>query len=99
MKTEYGQNIDLVRKCLTLISRIAARGAAAQDPQYVSDILFQLSYALETYLYRSCMLEPPVSSKSIHQLHNLRQELDEIDSMTGYTVQDFLRCVNTSTWN
>jgi hypothetical protein len=93
------KNLDLVRKCLTLISRIAARAAAAQDPQYVSDILFQLSYAFETYPYSSRMLEPPVSSKSLHQLHNLRRELDEIDSMTGYTVQDFLRFVNTSTWN
>jgi hypothetical protein len=93
------KNLDLVRKCLTRISRIAARGAAAQDPQYVSDILFQLSYAFETYPYRSLMLEPPVSSKSIHQLHKLHQELDEIDSMSNYTVQDFLRFVNTSTWN
>ena len=93
------KNLDLVRKCLTLISRIAARGAAAQDPQYVSDALFQLSYALETYPYSSLMLEPPVSSKSIHPLHKLHQELDEIEMSTGYTVQDFLRFLNTSTWN
>ena len=94
------KNLDLVRKCLTLISRIAARGAAAQDPQYVSDILFQLSYALQTYPYSSRTLEPPISPKGIHQLHKLHQELDETDSMsTGYTVQDFLRFVNTSTWN
>jgi hypothetical protein len=94
------KNLDLVRKCLTLISRIAARGAAAPDPEYVSDILFQLSYALETYPYSSRAFEPPVSPKSIYQLHKLHQELDEIDlTCTGYTARDFLRFVNTSTWN
>lgn len=94
------KNLDLVRKCLTLISRIAAGGAAAQDPQYVSDILFQLSHAFETYPYSSQAFEPPISPKSIHQLHKLHQELDEIESIsTGYTVQDLLRFMNTSTWN
>ena len=94
------KNLDLVRKCLTLISRITARGAAAQDPQFVSDILFQLSYALETYPYSSLAFEPPISPKSIHQLHKLHQELDEIESLSpDYTVQDFLRFANTSTLN
>jgi hypothetical protein len=54
------KNLNLVRKCLTRISRIAARSAAAQDPQYVSDILFLLSYAFETYPYISRMFEQPV---------------------------------------
>jgi len=94
------KNLDLVRKCLTLISRIAARGASSPDPDHVSDTLFELSCALETNPYGSGTLEPPISPKSIRQLERLHQELDFIDSTsTGYTARDVLKFMNTSTWN
>ena len=94
------KNLDLVRRCLTLISRIAARGASSVDPEDASDILFELSYTLESYPYRAWILEPPISQKGIYQLHRLHEELDYADSTsTGYTARDFLKFVNTSTWN
>jgi hypothetical protein len=37
------KNLEVIRKCLTLISRIAARGACSPDAQNVSDL--ELTYA------------------------------------------------------
>jgi len=94
------KNLDLVRRCLTLISRVAARGASSPDPEHVSDTLFELSYALEKCSYDARTLEPPASLKGIYRLDKLHRDLDFIDSTsTGYTARDFLKFMNTSTWN
>jgi len=40
-------NIELVKECLTLISRIAARGVSSPDPESVWDTLMEMTYALD----------------------------------------------------
>jgi hypothetical protein len=40
-------DLELVKKCLTLISRIAARGASSSDPDHVLYTLMELAYALD----------------------------------------------------
>src|SRR5579862_886 len=96
---KMNENLDLVRRCLTLVSRIAARGASSPDHEHVSDTLFELSFALERHPYSAGTLRPPVSLKGIYFLQKLHEELDYIDSTSqGYTALDFLKFVNTSTW-
>jgi hypothetical protein len=94
------KNLDLVRRCLTLISRIAARDASSSDPQDVSDFLAELTCALQRYPYAYGTLEPPISAKGIYSLQRLLEALDYTDSTSReYTASDFLRFANTSTWN
>jgi hypothetical protein len=45
-------NLDLKRKCLALITRIAARGASSLDPDDVNVTLDDLAYFLNHWLHR-----------------------------------------------
>jgi hypothetical protein len=40
------EKLEVIRRCLTLVCRIAARGACSPDPCYVEDALLQLRFAL-----------------------------------------------------
>ena len=99
-KLTVDNNLDLVRRCLTIISRIAARGASSPDPDHVRDTLFELSHALQKCSYDARTLEPPASLGGFYRLLKLHQDLDFIDSTsTGYTARDFPNFANTSTRN
>ena len=85
-------NLELVRKCLTLISRIAARGACSPIPQHVRDTLMEVTYALDRArnLIRSYI--PDFDDDC--RLESLHKTLDDIDStsepMTAHLILKYL---------
>lgn len=88
-------DIELVRKCLTLISRIAARSAASPDPEHVDDTLMELEYAL-----RKSPFGTGTTGNRADDLARLHQELDFIDSTSqGFTARDILKYAVRNTWN
>jgi hypothetical protein len=42
-------DLELVKRYLTLISRIAARGASSPDPDHIRDTLLEVCFALGKY--------------------------------------------------
>jgi len=93
-------DLELVKRYLTLISRIAARGASSPDPDHIRDTLFEVCFALGKYSGGSPTSESLLSPERIRQLEHLHHELSFIDSTsTGYTARDVLKFANTSTWN
>ena len=86
------KNLELTRKCLTLISRIAARGACSPDSEHVVDTLMELTHAL---------LEPLYSTRNgVRDLDQMHQELDHIDSTSQeFTAWHVLKYALRSTWN
>src|SRR5690242_3598578 len=94
---EMDPNLKLVRRCLTLIGRIALRGANSPDTQNVLDTLFELSCFLSQYPFNPQL---PDSDKEIRDLRKLHQELDFIDSTSQeFTAHDMLKYATTSTCN
>jgi hypothetical protein len=92
-------NLQQVRKCLTLISRIAARGACSPLPEHVRDTLFELIYALDA---RRGWPEPTAHEMTSNErrVQRLHDELDEIDA-TSQPLQAslILEYSVRSTWN
>jgi hypothetical protein len=78
------------KKCLTLISRIAWKGASSADPERAYDALLELAYALERELVGA-------------DLERLHMALDEIDSTDAVTeplgIPDMLKFQARSTLN
>jgi hypothetical protein len=89
------EKLELTRKCLTLISRIAARSAASPDPEHVHDTLMELDYAL-----RKSPHGPKKTGNHVYDLNRLHQELDFIDSTSQeFTAYDVLKYATRNTWN
>ena len=98
------KDIELVRKCLTLISRIAARGACSPDIEHVRYTLMELGYALfksESTNSPTALLEGSISmSRRIRDLEETHRELDFIDSTSqDFTAHDALKYATRGTWN
>ena len=88
------ENLELKRKCLTLISRIAARAAGSPDPDHVADTLMELAYALETP-HRDAE-----RANSVGSFDRLYQELNYIDSTSQeFTAYHVLKYACRNTWN
>lgn len=80
-------DVELTRKCLTLIGRIAVRGACSPDAQEVADTLMELTCAL-------------VERRQMRDLDRMHRDLDFIDSTSrGFTARDMLKFALQSTWN
>jgi hypothetical protein len=95
-----GKDLELVRKCLTLISRIAARGASSPDPAHVRDTLMELTYALERESDWTQPLAARVRPSSGRDLERLHGELDFIDATSQPLAANLiLKCASRSTWN
>jgi hypothetical protein len=79
-------DLEMKRKCLAAITRIAARGAASWDPDDVHYSLQELGYLLKMYL-----------DKDVASLHD---ELEAFrptrDGLTAYDMLDF---AIRSAWN
>ena len=93
------EDLDLTKRCLTLISRIAARGACSPYPDHVADTLMELTYAL---------LEPcrdadklgSVLERRARNLDKVHGALDFIDSTSQeFTARYVLSYALRSTWN
>ena len=86
------KTLELTRKCLTLISRIAARGACSPDPEHIVDTLMELTYALSEPLYST--------RNGVRELDRMHRELDFIDStFQEFTARHVLKYALRSTWN
>jgi hypothetical protein len=81
------ENIALKRKCLALITRIAARGASSLDPDDVNVALQELAYLLNQWC----------RSDDLRQLHGeLEWFRPTSDGLTAFDMLDF---AIRSTWN
>jgi hypothetical protein len=92
-------NLEVTRKCLTLISRIAARGACSPDAQNLADTLMELRCALLGPRHATdawdAVLEP--EKRDLDRIH---RELDFIDSTSqNLNARDALKFTVRSTWN
>jgi hypothetical protein len=93
------KNLEVTRKCLTMISRIAARGACSSDAQNVADTLMELTYAL-LELRRCTDASDPVHEYRTRDLDRMHKELDFIDSTSqNLNARDALKFTVRSTWN
>lgn len=92
--------LELKRRCLTLISRIAARAANSPDHDHVRDTLFELDYALKRSPNAANPSTSDIRPDTFRDLRRLHQDLDFID-VTGdeFTVFHFLKYSTRSTWN
>ena len=71
------EDLDLTKRCLTLISRIAARGACSPYPDHVADTLMELTYAL---------LEPCRDADKLGSVLERRaRNLDKVHRLTWFT--------------
>ncbi len=72
--------IDTARKCLTMITRIASRGAASDNPLYIGYALEELSQVLFERTGSEERIFEPVSANLIRDLDWLLDELLFVDT-------------------
>ena len=72
--------IELAKKCLALISDIAARGAHSLDPEHIGYALQELTQVLFERTGNQERLFEPVDADQIGDLPWLHSELDFVDS-------------------
>jgi len=73
-------NLDLARKCLTLIRDIAERGAMSWDPEAVGFALQELSQVLLERTGTEDRIFEPIAAGEIPDLAELCAELEFVDS-------------------
>jgi len=89
--------LELTRRCLTLISRIAARAAASPDADHVVDTLMELDYALNSG--RGSQNGSSSDQDTACSLARIHRELNFIDSTSQeFTARDVLKFALRSTW-
>src|SRR6266852_6028502 len=71
--------IELARKCLRLIGRIADRGARSQSPANIGYVLQELSQVLLERTGTQNRVFEPVDADQLHDLTRLYGELDFVD--------------------
>ena len=71
--------IELAKKCLRLIGRIAERGARSQNPANVGYIIQELSQVLLERTGTQDRVFEPVDADQLHDLTRLYGELDFVD--------------------
>ena len=93
------KNLEVIRRCLALVSRIAARGACSPDPCYVADALMQLRSALVDSRHgrdTSSQIIDPLAC----ELNEIHQDLDSIDTNAhAFTAFDMVKFAVQSTSN
>jgi hypothetical protein len=73
-------NLDLARKCLSLIRDIADRGAMSWDPEAVGYALQELSQVLLERTGTEDRIFEPIAAGEIPDLAELYAELEFVDS-------------------
>ena len=75
--------IELAKKCLRLISRIAERGARSQNPEIIGYALQELSQMLLERTGTQDRVFEPVRADQIDDLTRLYGELDFVDVISS----------------
>jgi hypothetical protein len=83
MTKESAKRIETARKCLMLISRIAARGACSEDPEAIGYALEELSQVLFERTGSEQRLFEPVHADQLRNLGQLLDELEFVDSCSS----------------
>jgi hypothetical protein len=92
-------NLEKIRECLTLVGRIAARGALSSDKQQVVDTLMELAYVIGKP-WRDCLLaNSMLKSQKTQDLDLLLDELAEIDSTAPGPTPNDKKFAAKSMWN
>ena len=73
-------NLDLARRCLTLIQEIAERGALSQDPEHVGYALQELSQVLLERTGTEELYFEPVPATELKGIESLHRELDFVNN-------------------
>jgi hypothetical protein len=71
--------IDLAKKCLRLISQIAARGARSRSPENIGYVLQEFSQVLLERTGTEDRVFEPVDADQLQDLTRLHTELDWVD--------------------
>ena len=71
--------IELAKKCLRLIGRIAERGARSQNPEIIGYALQELSQVLLERTDTQDRVFEPVDADQLQDLVRLYEELDFVD--------------------
>src|SRR5271168_221316 len=94
------KRIESARKCLALISRIAARGACSSDPDWVGYSLQELSQVLCERTGDDERYFEPVSAAELAGLDELLEELGFVDSCLPETrLVDQVQTAWPQLWN
>ncbi len=80
IRSDGAENIDLAKKCLALISKIAERGAGSQDPEQIGYALQELTQVLLERTGSDERLFEPVPADQIPNLERLYSELDFVET-------------------
>ena len=75
-------NIVVAKGCLTLISNIARRGAASDDPEHIGYALQELSQVLLERTGQQSRVFEPIPADEIDNLNWLHAELMFVESFT-----------------
>jgi hypothetical protein len=75
-------NIELAKRCLTLISGIAGRGACSQSPEHIGYALQELTQVPVERTGSSHRLFEPIPADEIRDLRWLDEELAFVDSLS-----------------
>jgi hypothetical protein len=78
--TSGSDRIELAKKCLTLISNIAQRGASSEDPEQIGCALQELTQVLFERTGNHERLFEPIPANEIQDLDYLCSELDFVES-------------------
>ena len=74
------KHVELRKRCLTLISRLAARAASSPYPGDAEIMLHELKYALGEFPYDLDSLDSVPTDDDLHELDKLYRSLNLIDS-------------------
>ena len=77
------RRIELARKCLAMISRIASRGACSENPEHIGYALQELSQVLCERTGSEDRLFPPIAVDRLRDLNHLIEELSLVDAASS----------------
>ena len=77
---DRGDNNELARQCLRLISEIAGRGSRSQDPEQIGYALQELTQVLFERTGQDERVFEPVPPSQIGDLRKLHLELDFVNN-------------------
>ena len=94
------KDLELRKRCLTLISHLAARAASSPYAEHAELMLKELKYALSESPSDLESMDSVATSDELYELDQLCRLLKFIDSnCQRYTAYHVLKFATRSTWN